>query len=278
MKFCYIDESGTGNEPYAIMTGIIVDAQRMHKTKADWKELLEILSDICKRKITEFHTRDFYLGNSPWRDLDGGLRSRIISAIFEWLTKRKHQITFSGVNKKLFNNNIKKDSKLKNLHSIWCFMGLHLILTIQKEFQPPVGKSSIKGNTLFIFDEEVREKTHFAELVKKPPEWTDEYYSRSLDKPRLDQVIDVPYYGDSKDVNLIQLADLIAYFIRRYVEIKERTIPPKYAAEEEKVGLWIKSILKLSLPVPTRYPAVGRDECSELFYKYAPESLRKLGR
>jgi len=30
MKFCYLDESGIGDEPYAVMVGIIVDAQRMH--------------------------------------------------------------------------------------------------------------------------------------------------------------------------------------------------------------------------------------------------------
>lgn len=33
MKFCYVDESGTGDEPYAVMVGIVVDTQRMHVTK-----------------------------------------------------------------------------------------------------------------------------------------------------------------------------------------------------------------------------------------------------
>jgi len=43
MKFCYIDESGTGDEPYAVMIGVIVDSSRMHVTKKDWAELLSIL-------------------------------------------------------------------------------------------------------------------------------------------------------------------------------------------------------------------------------------------
>ena len=46
MKFCYCDESGTGDEPIAVMVGIVVDAQRMHLTKADWAELLETLSQL----------------------------------------------------------------------------------------------------------------------------------------------------------------------------------------------------------------------------------------
>lgn len=33
MKLCYCDESGTGNEPVAVMVGIVVDTKRMHLTK-----------------------------------------------------------------------------------------------------------------------------------------------------------------------------------------------------------------------------------------------------
>ncbi len=43
VKFCYCDESGTGDEPLAMMVGVIVDAQRMHCTKHDWESLLSSL-------------------------------------------------------------------------------------------------------------------------------------------------------------------------------------------------------------------------------------------
>ena len=38
MNLCYCDESGTGNEAIAVMAGIVVDAGRMHLTKA-WVEI-----------------------------------------------------------------------------------------------------------------------------------------------------------------------------------------------------------------------------------------------
>ena len=38
MKFCYLDETGTGSEPIAIIIGILVDAYRMKPTKKDWDE------------------------------------------------------------------------------------------------------------------------------------------------------------------------------------------------------------------------------------------------
>jgi hypothetical protein len=36
MKFCYIDESGTGNEPHAAMVGIVVDALHKRPAKTGW--------------------------------------------------------------------------------------------------------------------------------------------------------------------------------------------------------------------------------------------------
>ena len=83
MKFCYIDESGNGSEPYLIMVGIIVAAARRHKTKADWQDVVGFLSDILKRKITELHAMRFYRGLRKWRTLKGGVRSRTISAILQ---------------------------------------------------------------------------------------------------------------------------------------------------------------------------------------------------
>ena len=101
MEFVYIDESGTGSELYAVMVGIIVDAQRMRPTKNDWKDLL---STLIGEKIEEIHTRDFYSGNGKWRNLEGEKRAKIINAIFNWLRERKHNIVFTAVDKK----NLKK--------------------------------------------------------------------------------------------------------------------------------------------------------------------------
>jgi hypothetical protein len=73
MKFCYVDESGTGDEPFAVMVGVLVDAQRMHVTKGAWQDLLRLLSEICCKEVTEFHTRDFYKGNGVWRTISGDI-------------------------------------------------------------------------------------------------------------------------------------------------------------------------------------------------------------
>jgi len=275
MKFCYIDESGTGNEPFAVMVGILVDAQRMHVTKSDWQTLLKTLSDILKKEVKEFHTRDFYRGNSVWRGLDGAMRTQIISAVLSWFKDRKHQVIFSGIEKKPYLKDKTSNPKIKDLKSIWCFMGLHLMLTVQKHMQ---NEQRNKGNTVFIFDNEMREQTRFAELVTNPPDWSDDYYGKKKGASSLDQVVDVPYYADSEDVHLIQIADLMAYLLRIYTEIKEKIRSETYPEEEKRLDTWIEQIGSFSLPVSTRYPARSRNQATEIFYKYAPDSLRRIGR
>jgi len=95
MKLCYCDESGTGDEPIAVMAGVIVDCQRMHKTKEHWCNLLKALSNIVGKDIAEFHTKDFYPGNGIWRGMTGEQRTNIILAILRWLKDRKHSVIVS---------------------------------------------------------------------------------------------------------------------------------------------------------------------------------------
>jgi hypothetical protein len=119
MKFCYVDESGTGDEPYAVMVGIIVDAKRMHVTKNQWVGLLEFLSSLIGKPVSEIHTRDFYPGNGIWRGLDGEMRSRIITAVFDWLNKRKHLVICSAIDKEEYNAQRTSDSLLHGTDTIW---------------------------------------------------------------------------------------------------------------------------------------------------------------
>ena len=81
MKFVYVDEIGTGQEPIAVMVGVITDAYRMRLTKSHWNDLLSRLSGIIGREIDEIHTREFYSGNTPWRRLKGQQRTEIIDTI-----------------------------------------------------------------------------------------------------------------------------------------------------------------------------------------------------
>jgi hypothetical protein len=277
MKFVYLDESGIGEEPIGIMVGVIADSYRMRPTKEAWNGLLAALSKIIGRPIDEIHTRDFYSGNSPWRDLKGDQRSAIISVIFKWLQSRKHAIVFSAVDKSKFNNSFSEESVSRVVATLWRFMVLHVALSLQKYFQgSPRGKSRTvnqKGNFVLIFDNESREEKHFTDLLLNAPDWTDSYYSKLPKQEKLNQIVDVPHFVDSKDVGLIQLADFICFFLRKHFELQMGYADPKYGDEKKKVAGWSKMILEQSIPKNNCYLSRGRCECSDLFCKYAPDII-----
>ncbi len=218
MKLCYVDETGTGTEPIAIMVGIIVDSQRMHVTKEHWRKLIDTLSGIVGHKIHELHTRDFYSGRGIWKAMDGSHRSAYIDAVCDWLIARKHDIVFSSVVKAEFDKELKIGTIPKEINTYWRFLGKHLALSIQKAHQ---SLPKNKGNTILVFDNESREEMRFTDLILNSPAWSYSYYDKGKKQDALDQIVDVPYFGDSKEVSLIQLADFVAVFFRRYAELKE---------------------------------------------------------
>ena len=271
MKFCYVDESGTGAEPYAVMIGIIVDAQRMHVTKEEWHDLLSFLSGLLKKPVEEIHTRDFYPGNGIWKGLDGPMRSRVITAVFKWLNERKHSVICSAINKAKYDEHRSRGTIPEGINTLWKCLGLHLILGLQKTYQ---SEKRNKGNTLLVFDEEKREELKFAKLINKPPAWTDEYYGRGKRQSRLDQIIDVPYFADSKHVGLVQMADFAAFFLRRFIEIKTGAAGPKYKEEEQKIDKWMELLCQRHVATSATYPKRGRNEIQEFFWSLAPDCIR----
>ena len=273
MKICYVDESGTGDEPIATMVGIIVDSQRMHVTKAHWGELLDALSRIVGKKLLELHTREFYSGNGVWYQMKGPDRAKVITAIFKWLNDRKHHIVYSSVVKKSYYDSLKAGRMLKELSTPWRFMAFHLLLALQKKHQR---EEKNKGNTIVIFDNEERERTRITDLINNPPAWSDSYYDKQKKQARLDQIVDVPFFGDSAEVPLIQVADFVTFFLRRYAEIKENHVPPRYTDESGRIEDWAKMISDLSIDRSFMYPARARCELGDIFYYHAPKSIREL--
>ena len=274
VNLCYCDESGTAKEPIATMVGIVVDASRMHLTKEHWAELLDELSGIVRRQIVELKTASFYRGSGVWYGMDGTMRADVVSAIFRWLTERKHRVVYTSLLKSHYNEAFKARDVPDALNTPWRFMGFHLILAMQKHCQR---EKKPKGHTLFVFDNQERERMRFTDLITRPPPWSDQYYDRQKKQDKLDQIIDVPYFGDSKEVVLIQVADFVAFFLRRYAEIQERLLPTKYADEQERLSGWIaEELASRSIGRQFIYPRQKRQYAHDLFYDIAPPSIRDL--
>jgi hypothetical protein len=276
MKFCYIDESGYGDEPIIVMAGIVVDAFRMHITKGHWDHLLNILSIRAGRPVIEFKTRLFYRGAGIWNDLNGDERSTVIQEIISWLRERKHNVAFTAIDKKKLRSlprNCRPEGFPDQCPSPWVLAAFHLLLGIQKQHQ---GSKATKGHTVCIFDKEFTEERGLVALVRDPPAWSDTFYSASP-RSRLDQIVDVPYFADSRDVGLLQVADLFAYLLRNYAELESGYREPKYHGESAKLKGWAQQVVSIALPQMTRWPRKSVCPCAALFNAVAPEPLERLG-
>ena len=285
MKFCYVDESGKGDGPVLVVAGIVTDSHRMHVTKRDWLDIIAVFADRLKKPVDEFHTKHFYRGNGIWRDLDGQQRTDVMNAILEWLTKRNHKVVFSAIDRSKAD---KADYATKpdfltnaNRARYWRLAVLHLMLGIQKLHQR---EQKNKGNTVLILDRG-NDEEDVADLSLSPPTWTDSFYDYSpvLGKcqkpnpePRLNQVVDVPFFADSKKVGLLQIADLFAYLLRHHAELQAGYTQEGYAGEKDKVSGWIKQIASLMVPDSYRWPSIGGCDCSKWFKGVAPEPLLRV--
>ena len=274
MKFCYFDESGTGDEAFAVVAGVVVDAQRMHVTKDHWASLLSDLSTVVGRELDELHTKDFYPGNGAFRALTGAQRADYISSIIAWLCDRKHCFVFSAVDKAEFRKSLVAGKMLDGLDSPWMLGAFHCVLALQRAHQ---GEAKTKGHTVLVFDKKGHEEGRLTKLVLHPPEWSGTYYGIAKKQAPLDQIIDAPHFADSKHVPLLQLADFLAYFLRRFAEIEEGITDAKYPEEQERIAQWIKQLSGRSVGLAHIYPAKGRTEVAELFFQHCPPALRRLG-
>jgi len=131
-----------------------------------------------------------------------------------------------------------------------------------------------KGATVLIFDHEHREQERYTNILLSPPDWTNTYYDKREKQEKMDQIVDVPHFVDSKQVGLIQLSDFMCFFLRKHIELQLELVQPAYADEKEKVANWTKLILDRSIPQSNILMKRGRCECAELFYKYIPEPLK----
>jgi hypothetical protein len=255
------------------MVGVIVDAQRMHCTKQDWASLLTTLSERAGRAIQEMHTRDFYAGNSPWRAMSGKERAQVIQDVCSWLHQRRHRLVFCALDKAAYHSAVALSQLPAELNTPWRFLGFHLALSLQKAHQR---ESRNKGHTLLILDNEERERMRYTDLLLRPQTWSDVYYNRSKKQEQLDQLIDVPYFADSKEVGLLQVADFVAFFLRRHAEIQEFGSTERYPGEGAQVSQWVQMLSARLIERRHVYPKKARSDAADLFWRFSPTVMREL--
>jgi hypothetical protein len=270
VKFCYVDESGMGNERIATMVGVVTDATRMRMMKAEWAGLLIALRNMTGRNIVELHANEIYRGNGVWRGVRPALRSAVFKVILDWLEERRHKVIVVAIDKDRFDQEFEAQPFAVGLGTVWRCLGLHLALAAQKLGQR---EANNKGHTVLIFDNRAADQHHFTELIAAPPAWTETFYERAEDQDPLDQLVDVPHFVESHRVGLIQLADCLSFIMRKHLELVEGKRQPDFEGEANRLAAWAAAVMERSVNRANTFPRRGRCAAAEFFCRFAPPSL-----
>jgi hypothetical protein len=271
MKLAFLDESGKSGDAISVVAGIIVDVYRVHSTRREWLDLLKTFSDLAKTPIREFHMRNAYNGRAEWRKAGPNNRHEATSTILRWLKDKGHQVTFSASTKSGFE--AAASPMASDLQSRWTAESFHVALAINKAHQ---GMGGNKGKSILVFDEGSGFERHLSQLLVSPPAWSDTYYDRKPRQPQLDEIMDTSFFADSTHAPLIQVADALAFILRRYADIRDASSPERYEGEIKTLTDWISIVSPNLQQSSHRYRKTGRCTCAQFFWDIAPPSLRAL--
>ena len=212
-------------------------------------------------------------GRDRWRNVDADIRKRIAGSLCKWVADRKHHIALAAIDRRRFQQadggpfpQVSADP--------WLACSLHIAIQLQRHHQ---GKEKNKGHTFLFIDENKQKADQLAELLFNPPDWTDAYYARRKKQDRLDQLIDSAFSVKSHHVGLVQVADLYAFILRRYAELRDYECAESWEGEKSLIDEYTATLASRMLPKATRWPERAKAPCCKWYNNIAPASLRELG-
>jgi Protein of unknown function (DUF3800) len=273
MKLCYVDESGNQpTDPCLVMVGVLADAIRLHRTREEFGEIFDEVEGFFTDSLKEIKGAKMLSGRDRWRKIDPENRKRIAEKFCGWLKGRKHHIALSAVDRK--KHDLLQHSLLPDFcGDPWLMAATHIALQVQKVNQ---SLRNNKGVTFLIFDENKAKADTLAELLWDPPAWTDDYYGKKKKEEGLDQLIDSAFTVKSHHAGLVQVADVFAFIVRPYCELRDFGHSEEWTGETQFLGGCVEVLKTRLIPRAARWPSKTTSDCAKCFNFLAPKSLLSL--
>ncbi len=256
MYICYADESGqTGKvddpaHPFFVMAGVLINTYSMNKTRGDLAQIVAIVKKRTAVPFTELKGFDLYNGSGKWKATAGDVRHSVYEVVLKWFAQRGHKVVLSAVNAtEFFKLHSANDFFAKEFESPYAAGVFHLALMIQKANQ---GFQKNKGQTLLICDQQNQFEAKASQMISNPPGWSDCYYGYKRGE-RFSMIVDTAYFVRSHHASFIQVADLIAFVVRRHIEISEGG-KERFTGEALRIQSWYSIIEPLLISKACRLP------------------------
>lgn len=232
MKLIYIDDSGnTGKklddelQPLFLLGGFIVDED-------NWRQVDKAFLDIKVRygiENIEVHAIDIMNGkkDTPFRDWDYPKKLDFFGEILEIVRTFQLTVIYFSVKKAnfkaYFQSKFGKDFEQQFNISPY-LLAFSYMLQISDSYL-----ISQKSNGILILDEQ--------DEWKKPASQTFTILRTLVEEPELkiERLIDRSFFVESQESNMVQLSDIIAYTIKRYLEVEIKGLQENKAQERTQL-------------------------------------------
>jgi hypothetical protein len=274
MKVCYVDESGnTTQDQMFVMVGIIADATKLHKTSREFAEFFEKVRSVFPEDLKELKGSRILYGRGAWRQVDPAKRKKIFVDLSKWLDNRGHSVLISAIDtKKVTANSTTTPKEITD--NLWAAAGLNIALQIQGKHQ---GEEKNKGNTFLFIDDNAQKLPALCKLLWTPPtEWIDGYYPKKPKAEHLNQIIDTAFAVRSHHCNLVQVADLLAFIVRRHFELLNKVNKPEWNEEPEFVKECLKAIAPRIYRNAGAMKSTNKSPSASWYRAIAPNGYDKL--
>ena len=262
MYLCYIDESGVssipGNSSHFILAGLAIPIWHWKSCDRDISQVKkryglegrEIHTAwILRKYIEQSKIRDFQLMDySERRDRIAAYRQREIYRLQRSNNPKHHRQTKKNYAKTDAYIHLTWEERRQFIHEVaqclkgWGFARLFGECVDKTHYSPTKNQQSIDEQTLdqvvsrfeqFLKIKSATDGTRFYGLLihdnnetvaKRHTDLMITFHEKGTQWVELEHIIETPLFVDSELTSLIQIADLCAYSIRRYVENDERDL------------------------------------------------------
>lgn len=232
MKLIYIDDSGnTGKklddalQPLFVLGGFIIDENI-------WKEVDQALNSVKSKysiESLEIHSIDIMNGKkgTPYKEWSYDKKLKFFEEVLSIVKIFDLKVVYFSVKKAsfkaYFQSKFGKDFEQQFNISPY-LLAFSYILQISDSYL-----LSQNSNGMLILDEQ--------DEWKKPASKTFSILTTLADEPevQIERLLDRSFFVDSSESNMIQLADIIAYTTKRYLEIEIKEMDKVKAAERERL-------------------------------------------
>ena len=262
MYICYFDESGFSGsafdpeQPVCVVAGVLANDYNMSKSVREFEQLIATIRDeqdlAPLPDPRELKGKALYRGDEDWDGVDGATRHLVYAGIIDWLTKRTHRVLYSAIDSEKFLEERDGDNEFATVFSSpYVAAAYQACLTVERRHK---GKKKNKGKTLFIFDEQDDGGRHLQDLCADPLEWTCDYCNTKAEDP-ITQMVDTPLFARSHMSPFIQIADLMAYVLRRYLMLKDFNDDERWDGELTQAEDWVSLLQSRLINACHMYPS-----------------------